>query len=75
VFVNFIQQPNPGTPTGKAVDPNAPDAQPGALNFGQRAAFGLTTFNQVGFLFWDQFVAASLQTPLRPLNSTPPTFH
>ena len=31
VFTNFIQQPNPGTATGKALDPSAPDAQPGAL--------------------------------------------
>ncbi|KAF2754448.1 MFS peptide transporter-like protein Ptr2 [Pseudovirgaria hyperparasitica] len=48
VFVNFIQQDNPGTATGKAVDPDAPDAQPGALGKGQQAATGLTTFNQ----FW-----------------------
>ena len=47
-FANFIQQPNPGTATGKAVDPNAPDAQPGALGYGQQASTGLTTFNQ----FW-----------------------
>jgi proton-dependent oligopeptide transporter, POT family len=48
VFVNFIQQANPGTSTGKAVDPNAADAQPGALGLGQQASTGLTTFNQ----FW-----------------------
>ncbi|OCK89306.1 MFS peptide transporter-like protein Ptr2 [Cenococcum geophilum 1.58] len=48
VFVNFIQQPNPGTATGKAVDPGAADAQPGALGLGQQASTGLTTFNQ----FW-----------------------
>jgi POT family proton-dependent oligopeptide transporter len=48
VFVNFISQPNPGTATGKAVDPGAADAQPGALDMGQQASTGLTTFNQ----FW-----------------------
>jgi proton-dependent oligopeptide transporter, POT family len=48
VFVNFIQQENPGTATGKAVDPSAPDAQPGALGLGQQTSTGLTTFNQ----FW-----------------------
>ncbi|OMP84971.1 putative peptide transporter ptr2 [Diplodia seriata] len=48
VFVNFIQQDNPGTATGKAVDPSADDAQPGALGMGQQASTGLTTFNQ----FW-----------------------
>ncbi|KIW08326.1 uncharacterized protein PV09_01243 [Verruconis gallopava] len=49
VFVNFIQQPNPGTSTGRALDPSAADAQPGALGLGQRASTGLTTFNQ----FWN----------------------
>jgi POT family proton-dependent oligopeptide transporter len=48
VFVNFIQQDNPGTATGKAVNPSDADAQPGALGLGQRASTGLTTFNQ----FW-----------------------
>lgn len=48
VFVNFIQQPNPGTATGKALDPSSADAQPGALGLGQQASTGLTTFNQ----FW-----------------------
>ncbi|KAH9930689.1 POT family-domain-containing protein [Fomitopsis serialis] len=48
VFVNFIQQPNPGTSTGRALDPSADDAQPGALGMGQQASTGLTTFNQ----FW-----------------------
>jgi len=48
VFVNFIQQENPGTATGKAVNPSAADAQPGALGMGQQASTGLTTFNQ----FW-----------------------
>ncbi|OJD32771.1 oligopeptide transporter [Diplodia corticola] len=48
VFVNFIQQDNPGTATGKALDPSADDAQPGALGMGQQASTGLTTFNQ----FW-----------------------
>ncbi|KZT71325.1 PTR2-domain-containing protein [Daedalea quercina L-15889] len=48
VFVNFIQQPNPGTSTGKALNPSAADAQPGALGMGQQASTGLTTFNQ----FW-----------------------
>lgn len=48
VFVNFIQQPNPGTSTGKAVNPSSADAQPGALGLGQQASTGLTTFNQ----FW-----------------------
>ncbi|QDS75396.1 hypothetical protein FKW77_002916 [Venturia effusa] len=48
VFVNFIQQPNPGTATGKALDPHAKNAKPGALGLGQQASTGLTTFNQ----FW-----------------------
>ncbi|KAH9833080.1 POT family-domain-containing protein [Rhodofomes roseus] len=48
VFVNFIQKPNPGTSTGKALDPGADNAQPGALGMGQQASTGLTTFNQ----FW-----------------------
>lgn len=42
VFTNFIQQPLPaGSHTGSG-------KQPGALNMGQRAATGLTTFNT----FW-----------------------
>jgi POT family proton-dependent oligopeptide transporter len=48
VFVNFISQPNPGTATGAAPDPGSAQAQPGALNYGQQASTGLTTFNQ----FW-----------------------
>jgi POT family proton-dependent oligopeptide transporter len=48
VFVNFIQQENPGTSTGKAINPSSEDAQPGALGLGQQASTGLTTFNQ----FW-----------------------
>jgi POT family proton-dependent oligopeptide transporter len=48
VFVNFIQQANPGTATGKALDPSSANAQPGALGLGQQASTGLTTFNQ----FW-----------------------
>jgi POT family proton-dependent oligopeptide transporter len=48
VFTNFIQSKNPGTLTGAAPDPNNPEAQPGALNMGQRASTGITTFNQ----FW-----------------------
>ncbi|RDI88425.1 hypothetical protein Vi05172_g1331 [Venturia inaequalis] len=47
IFVNLIQQPNPGTATGKALNPNASDAQPGALGLGQQASSGLTTSNQV----------------------------
>ncbi|PVI02540.1 PTR2-domain-containing protein [Periconia macrospinosa] len=46
LYTNFIQQPLPeGQPTGR--DPSA-EGQPGALGMGQRAAFGITTFNQ----FW-----------------------
>lgn len=48
VYVNYIQQPRPSR-TGAAPDPTAADAQPGALNMGQRASTGLTTFNQ----FWN----------------------
>jgi POT family proton-dependent oligopeptide transporter len=48
VYVNFIQQPNPGTATGKALNPSDADAVPGALGYGQKASTGLTTFNQ----FW-----------------------
>jgi len=47
-FVNFIQWPNPGTSTGRPVDPSASQVHPGALGYGQRASTGLTTFNQ----FW-----------------------
>jgi POT family proton-dependent oligopeptide transporter len=44
VFTNFIQQPLPrGSTTGAGHD-----GQSGALNMGQRASTGLTTFNQ----FW-----------------------
>ncbi|CZR65601.1 probable MFS peptide transporter, putaitve [Phialocephala subalpina] len=44
VFVNFIQQPlPPGSSTGAGKE-----GQSGALDMGQRAAFGLTTFNA----FW-----------------------
>ncbi|KAF2102607.1 MFS peptide transporter [Rhizodiscina lignyota] len=44
VFVNFIQQPLPqGSTTGAGHD-----GQSGALDMGQRASAGLTTFNQ----FW-----------------------
>ncbi|KAI9149221.1 putative peptide transporter ptr2 [Paramyrothecium foliicola] len=43
VFQNFIQQPLPaGSTTGADIE------QPGALGMGQRAAVGITTFNQ----FW-----------------------
>lgn len=46
LYTNFIQHPLPeGHPTGK--DPS-PEGQPGALGMGQRASFGITTFNQ----FW-----------------------
>ncbi|KAF2729758.1 MFS peptide transporter-like protein Ptr2 [Polyplosphaeria fusca] len=46
LYTNFIQHPRPeGHPTGK--DPSA-EGQPGALNMGQRASFGITTFNS----FW-----------------------
>jgi POT family proton-dependent oligopeptide transporter len=45
VFTNFIQRPlPPGSRTGSA----GTDGQPGALGLGQKAAFGLTTFNT----FW-----------------------
>lgn len=52
VFVNFIQQDNPGTTTGKAVDPSAHNAQPGALGMGQHASTGITTFN----MFWNYVI-------------------
>lgn len=46
VYTNFIQHPRPeGYPTGK--DPSS-EGQPGALDMGQRASFGIGTFNQ----FW-----------------------
>jgi POT family proton-dependent oligopeptide transporter len=47
VFSNFIAKPLV-TPTGAALDPNDPDAQPGALGMGKQVAFSLTTFNS----FW-----------------------
>ncbi|KAF9771450.1 hypothetical protein IL306_010916 [Fusarium sp. DS 682] len=47
VFTNFIQQPLPkGSTTGADSD------QPGALDMGQRASTGITTFNQ----FWQYFM-------------------
>ncbi|KAF2473563.1 PTR2-domain-containing protein [Lindgomyces ingoldianus] len=46
LYTNFVQQPlPPGHPTGK--DPSA-EGQPGALGMGQRASFGIGTFNS----FW-----------------------
>ena len=48
--VNFIQRAVPaGSTTGAVPDPlNHPDDSPGVLGMGQRAATGITTFNQ----FW-----------------------
>ena len=43
VFVNFISKPNPGTATGRAINPHSAQAQPGALGKGQKASTGLTT--------------------------------
>ncbi|KAF2672812.1 peptide transporter PTR2-A [Microthyrium microscopicum] len=48
VYSNYIQFDRPGTATGKALDPNASDAQPGFLGYQQRVANGITTLNQ----FW-----------------------
>ncbi|GHJ89990.1 hypothetical protein NliqN6_6392 [Naganishia liquefaciens] len=45
VFTNFIQRP---LPPGSRTGAGGTDGQPGALNMGQKAAFGLTTFNT----FW-----------------------
>ncbi|KAF2010212.1 MFS peptide transporter-like protein Ptr2 [Aaosphaeria arxii CBS 175.79] len=46
LYTNFIQHPLPaGQPTGR--DPRE-DGQPGALDMGQRASFGIGTFNS----FW-----------------------
>ncbi|CAI6273979.1 unnamed protein product [Periconia digitata] len=46
LYTNYVQQPLPaGQPTGR--DPGS-EGQPGALGMGQRAAFGITTFNS----FW-----------------------
>ncbi|KAF2645297.1 MFS peptide transporter-like protein Ptr2 [Massarina eburnea CBS 473.64] len=46
LYTNFIQRPLPeGYPTGK--NPTL-EGHPGALGLGQRASFGITTFNQ----FW-----------------------
>ena len=42
VFVNFIQQSNPGTSTGRALNPHDANAQPGALGLGQRASLACT---------------------------------
>ncbi|KAF2741240.1 PTR2-domain-containing protein [Polyplosphaeria fusca] len=47
IYSNYIAQPRP-TPSGAALDPDSDDAQPGALDMGKQAAFGLTTFNA----FW-----------------------
>ena len=46
VYNNFIQDPNPGTPTGRAPNPKDDDSQPGALGMGQQAAVGIIRFNQ-----------------------------
>ncbi|KAF2271651.1 MFS peptide transporter-like protein Ptr2, partial [Westerdykella ornata] len=48
VFTNFIQKPNPGTATGRPLDPNDKEAQPGALGMGQQASTGISNFNK----FW-----------------------
>ncbi|KAF2866264.1 POT family-domain-containing protein [Massariosphaeria phaeospora] len=46
LYTNYIQHPlPPGQPTGR--DPTE-EGQPGALDMGQRASFGIGTFNQ----FW-----------------------
>ncbi|KAG7531982.1 hypothetical protein FFLO_03989 [Filobasidium floriforme] len=45
VFTNFIQRP---LPPGSRTGAGGHDGQPGALGMGQKAAFGLTTFNT----FW-----------------------
>lgn len=62
VYNNFIQDENPGTRTGRPVDPGAADAQPGALGLGQRTAVGVVRFNQ----FWVRictFFLSSLFSP------------
>jgi len=49
VFTNFIQQPLPeGSTTGSIKGLPGTELVPGALGKGQRAAFGITTFNS----FW-----------------------
>ncbi|KAF2867136.1 POT family-domain-containing protein [Massariosphaeria phaeospora] len=52
VFNNFIQDPNPGTRTGAAPNPNDPEAQPGALNLGQRVAQAITLTNSMMVYFF-----------------------
>ncbi|KAF2202260.1 PTR2-domain-containing protein [Delitschia confertaspora ATCC 74209] len=48
LYTNFVQQPlPPGSTTGRDLRPGD-EAQPGALGMGQRASFGIGTFNQ----FW-----------------------
>lgn len=46
--MNYIQEPTPGTRTGKAPDTTSPASQPGALGLGHRAAVGITA----GTWFW-----------------------
>jgi POT family proton-dependent oligopeptide transporter len=46
VYNNFIQEKNPGTPTGRAPNPKDDNSQPGALGMGQQAAVGISRFNQ-----------------------------
>jgi len=48
VFTNFIQQPLPDGSTTGSIKGLPGDNTPGALGKGQRAAFGITTFNS----FW-----------------------
>ncbi|KAF2109721.1 POT family-domain-containing protein [Lophiotrema nucula] len=48
VYSNFIAKKNPGTSTGKAINPGSDQAQPGALGLGKQVSFSLTTFNA----FW-----------------------
>jgi POT family proton-dependent oligopeptide transporter len=69
VFVNFIQQPNPGTSTGKALDPSSSQAQPGALGLGQQASTGLTTFNQFWVYLMPLFGAYIADTYLGRFNT------
>ncbi|KAF2762383.1 PTR2-domain-containing protein [Pseudovirgaria hyperparasitica] len=54
IFVNFIQRDRPvidGVLQVTGADPR-PDGRPGAIGAGQRASFGLTTFNR----FWAYFM-------------------
>jgi proton-dependent oligopeptide transporter, POT family len=46
LYYHYIALPNPGTATGRPIDPSDEDAQPGALGLGDKPFTGVDIFNQ-----------------------------